>query len=51
MELIQLFWFGLVLCQGGVALVSFFGIALVFYLVVALVLIVLDTTIAMSCYL
>ena len=42
-ELIQLFWVGLVLCQG-VALVSFF-------LVVELVLILLDTIIAMSCYL
>ena len=49
-ELIQLFWVGLVLCQG-VALVSFFGVALVFFLVVEFVLIVIDTTIAISCYL
>ena len=46
MELIELFWVGLVLHQGvGVALVSFF-------IVVELLLIVLvnlDTTIAMSC--
>ena len=58
-ELVQFFWVGLVLCWGeGLHWSCSFGIAVVFFLIVALVLMVLHTrlvgcvanTMAMGCY-